>query len=177
MRIRRISAVVAMAAGGLLIGACGPATGNGGGVTTTTTSTTTTSTTTTTTTVVPGQATTIVYNGPRGNCDREQVLVGVRVKPCQGLANGTTSVIVSSKVFEATCVDFAGFYPITSVVGTAKQGSAPAVALTPALTTPGSPTFETGFNIDNGPITVTITNLVVNTSGGIVCGWFGIRAD
>ena len=166
MRIRNVAGLLAVA-GSLMIGACTPANGNG----------VEGPTTTSTTTTVPGQSTTIVYGGPRGNCDSEQVLVGARVKPCQGLANDTTSVIVSSKVVDLTCVNFAGYYPITSVVGTARQGTGPAVALTPMLTTPGSPTFDTGFDVDDGPITVTITNLVVNTSGGLVCGWFGIRAD
>lgn len=167
MRLR--TAVALTIAAFALTSACVPDGGTPGGTTTTTTSTTTTTTT-------PTQSTTIVYNGPRGNCDAEVVLVGARVRPCQGLANGTTSVTISSKVLDPLCIDFYGYYPISNVTGTAKQGAGAAVPLTPALTTPGSPTFETSFNVDNGPITITITSLNVDTSN-LVCGWFGIRAD
>lgn len=163
MKVRSIGALVMIAVGSLVAAGCVPDGGSGGG-------TTTTSTTTTTTT--PGQATTIVYSGPRGNCDAEVVLVGARIRPCQGLANTTTNVIVTSKVLDPLCVDFFAYYPITNVTGTAKQG-ATTKPLTQIDTTPGTPVFDTGLNVDNGPITVTITNLSVNTAGGLVCGWFG----
>jgi len=166
MKLRSISGALALAIATVLMASCVPDGGGGSG-------TTTTSTTSTTTTTAPsGQSTTIVYNGPRGNCDQEVVLVGARVRPCQGLANGNTSVIVTSKVLDPICIDFYGYYPITNVTGTAKQG-ATTKALVQTDTTPGTPVFDTGFNVDNGPITVTITNLTVNTAGGLVCGWFG----
>lgn len=169
MKTRSITALIAFALA--LTAGCVPDGGSPGGTTTTT------STTTTTTTTVPGgQTTTVVYSGPRGNCELEQVLVGARVRPCQGLANGTTSVIISSKVLDPLCVDFYGYYPITTVTGTAQQGSSGPVPLVQTDSTPGTPVFDTSFNVDNGPITVTITNLTVNTSN-LVCGWFGIRAD
>ena len=161
MKLRAMTGMLAVVSSGILMAACVPDGGPGSG------------TTTTTTTTAPAQSTTIVYNGPRGNCDNEVVLVGARVRPCQGLANGTTSVIISSKVLDPICVDFFGYYPITNVVGTARQGAGAAVPLVQTDTTPGTPVFDTGFNVDNGPITVTITNLTVNTAGGIVCGWFG----
>jgi len=119
------------------------------------------------------QSTSFVYAGPRGTCDQEKVLVGARVRPCQGLANPTAKVIVTSKVLDPICVDFYGYYPITSVIGTAKQGSSAPRPLTQVDTTPGTPAFDTGFNVDDGPITVNITDLRVNTAGGLVCGWFG----
>lgn len=162
MKRRASAGLLAIVMSGFLLAACVPDGGSGPGGTTSTT----------TTTVAPGQSTTVVYNGPRGNCDNEVVLVGARVRPCQGLANGTTSVIISSKVLDPICVDFFGYYPITNVTGTAKQG-ATTKNLVQTDTTPGTPVFDTGFNVDNGPITVTITNLTVNTAGGIVCGWFG----
>lgn len=162
MKLRATTGILAVVFSGFLVAACVPDGGSGPG-----------GTTTTTTTTAPGQATTIVYSGPRGNCDNEVVLVGARVRPCQGLANGTTSVIISSKVLDPICVDFFGYYPITNVTGTAKQGGGAAVPLVQTDTTPGTPVFNTGFNVDNGPITITITNLSVNTAGGIVCGWFG----
>jgi hypothetical protein len=152
MRLTRIAAVSALAIAASLTGACVPEVPGG------------------------GAATTIVYSGPRGNCDQEKVLTGARVRPCQGLANDTTSVIVSSKVLDPTCVDFYGYYPITDVQGTAQQGGGAPVPLTQTLTTPGSPAFDTGFDVDDGPITVTITKLTVDT-GHLVCGWFGVKAE
>lgn len=116
-----------------------------------------------------------VYSGPRGNCDMEKVMVGAHIRPCQGLANGTASVIVNSKVLDPACVDFYGYYAVTTVTGAAQQGtSTKQLVLTD--NTPGTPVLDTGFNVDNGPITVTITNLTVDTST-LQCGWFGIRAD
>ena len=166
MTFRASIGAIALAAAVALTSACAPEWGSHG------TGTTTTTTSTTTTTTVPGQSTSIVYNGPRGNCNDEKVLVGARVRPCQGLANTITTVTVSSKVLDPICTDFYAYYPITSVVGTAKQG-ATTHPLTPTETTPGSPAFSTGFNVDNGPVTVTITNLVVDTAHGLTCGWFG----
>jgi hypothetical protein len=162
MKTRGMRGVILFVVAIALATACVPQGGGGSGTTTTTTTTTT----------VPGQSTTAVYPGPRGNCNVEVVIVGARIRPCQGLANGTTSVIISSKVLDPICVDFYAYYPISGVTGTAKQG-----AITKPLvqtdTTPGTPVFDTGFNVDNGTITVTITNINVNTAGGVVCGWFG----
>lgn len=156
----RRSLIVAMSIAVGTLSACAPEWGGGGSGTTTTTT-------------IPGtpQTATVVYSGPRGNCDTEVVLVGARVRPCQGLANATTSVIVSSKVLDPWCAGFYGYYPITTVTGTAKQG-ATTKPLVQTDTTPGTPTFDTGFSVDAGPITVAITSLVVDTSG-LSCGWFG----
>lgn len=118
------------------------------------------------------QTVNVTYSGPRGNCDNEVVKVGARVRPCQGLANDTVVVIISSKVLDATCVDFWGHYPITAVQGTASQNGGPAVALTQIDTTPGTPVYDTGFDVDDGPVTLKITKLSVDTSN-LVCGWFG----
>lgn len=122
----------------------------------------------------PGQnqTVTVTYDGPRGDCTDEVVKVGARVRPCQGLANGTVSVIVTSKVLDATCVDFFAYYPITEVVGTASQNGGPAVALTQIDTTPGTPVFDTGFNVDDGPVTIKLTKLSVDIAN-LTCGWFG----
>ena len=163
MKARRLSGVIALVlAGAAMATACVPDTGSGG-----------TTTTTTTTTPTSGQSTTIVYTGPKGNCDAETVLVGARVRACQGLANATTSVIVTSKVLDAQCVDFFGYYDITDVTGTASQGGGPAVPLVQTDTTPGTPVFDTTFNVVDGPITINITNLDVDIAGGLLCGWFG----
>ncbi|MFN8049828.1 MAG: hypothetical protein U0Q22_00110 [Acidimicrobiales bacterium] len=162
MKVRGFASMCALAlAAVVLLPACVPDAGGPGG-----------STTTTTTTTVPGQTTTIVYSGPAGNCDLEKVLVGARVRPCQGLANATTQVIITSKVLDPICVDFYGYYPITAVAGTATQGAS-TVPLVQTDTTPGTPVFDTSFDVANGPITVKITNLSVDTAGGLVCGWFG----
>lgn len=128
--------------------------------------------TTTTTTPVASQSTSITYSGPRGNCDQERVLTGVRVRPCQGLANTTASVIVSSKVLDPWCIDFFAYYPIVGVVGTATQGAV-TKPLVQTDTTPGSPAYDTGFDVTNGPIAVSITDLRVDLAGGLACGWFG----
>lgn len=139
------------------VSACAPEGGSGSGTTTT-----------------PGsaQTTAFVYSGPRGNCDQEVVLVGARVRPCQGLANATASVIVNSKVLDPWCTDYYAYFPITTVTGTAKQGTTTKL-LMQTDTTPGTPAFDTGFSVDAGPISVNITNLTVNTPGGLVCGWPG----
>lgn len=144
-----------------LLSACAPEWGGSGS-----------GTTTTTTPPSTGQTTHFTYAGPKGTCDQEVVLVGARVRPCQGLANATTSVIVSTKVLDPLCIDFFAHYPVTKVTGAAQQGNNTR-QLVQTDTTPGAPVFDTGFDIANGPIIVTITELSVNTAGGLVCGWFG----
>lgn len=119
------------------------------------------------------QTLTVTYDGPRGICEDEVVKVGARVRPCQGLANGTVSVIVNSKVLDPSCFDFFAYYPITAVVGTASQNGGPAVALVQTDSTPGTPVFDTGFDVDDGPVTIKITKLSVDTAN-LTCGWFGL---
>ena len=119
-----------------------------------------------------GQTTHFTYAGQKGSCDQEIVLVGARIRPCQGLGNTTTSVIVNSKVLDPWCTDFFAYYPVTKVTGAAQQGNATR-QLVQTDTTPGTPAFDTGFDVANGPIIVTITELSVNTAGGLECGWFG----
>ena len=158
---RGLIVAVTLAVG--VLSACAPDSGGSGP---------TTSTTTTTTTPISVQTTSFTYAGPRGNCDQETVLVGVRVRPCQGLANTTATVTVSSKVLDPWCIDFYAYYPIVGVTGTARQGIT-SKPLVQTDTTAGSPAFDTGFDVSNGPIRVDITNLSVNIAGGLACGWFG----
>lgn len=119
-----------------------------------------------------GGGSTFTYSGPRGNCDNQKTLNGAKVQLCQGLANDTTSVIVKTKVQDPKCVDLYGYYPVTAVTGTATQG-ATTQALVQTLATPGEPVFDTGFNVDNGKITVKITKLTVDPT--LACGWFGLH--
>lgn len=159
MRIRAFA--VLFAAVTVLGGACVPDGGGGG--------------TTTTTTTAPPADITITYSGPRGNCDAETVVTGGRLRACQGLANATTSLTVSTKVLDPICVDFFAYYDVTSVVGTASQNGGPAQPLVAQLVTPGSPTFDTGFDVDDGPITIELSELEIDVAGGLRCGWFGLQ--
>ena len=117
--------------------------------------------------------TTISYNGPRGNCENSKTVNGAKVSLCQGLANGTTSVIVNTKVKDPACPDLLGYHAVGAVAGTATQG-ATTKALTQTLATPGEPVYDTGFNVDNGKITVKLTTLTV--ASALSCGWFGVHA-
>lgn len=155
---RTLIVTVSLAVG--LLSACAPEWGGGSSPTTT---------------LVPpstGQTTHFTYAGPKGSCDQEIVLVGARIRPCQGLGNTTTSVIVNSKVLDPWCTDFFAYYPVTKVTGAAQQGNATR-QLVQTDTTPGTPAFDTGFDVANGPIIVTITELSVDTADGLECGWFG----
>lgn len=111
----------------------------------------------------------VTYLGPRGQCNEEADLSGItgvpsRLYPCQGLADATTLVSVNTRHLDVVaCPSGIAYYDVTGFTGMVEQnGASHAISMSGSFN--GLGYVDSGFNIDDDPITVSLTSVSIGTT-------------